>query len=980
MTMSIAVTGTYGFQGSVALSITGLPPGVSGWFTPTVVTAGHTAGLALTAAVWAGSPSAPVTVTGIGGGVTITLPLSLAVTAVPSFSLSPSASSVSVAAGSSTTATVLVIGNGGFKGLVGVLVSAGLPSGVTASVSPATVAAGSLCTLTLKAAASTAVSTASLTLRGSGGGLLATAPLTLNVTPGPGFTLAAAPAQVSVASGSSVSTAVSVAGTAGYSGMVTLSLSGLPGGLSAAFNPSVVSIGASGASASATSTLTITATAGASAVSANVTIKGVSAALSAATTFTVNATGVRGFTLTAMPPAVGLVQGGSATALIGVVGKGNFTGNVTLTLPGLPTGVTATFTPAVAATGTTATLVLLAAPSAAVASRGVTLTGTSGSISATAPLTVSVTASGFTLSTNPPSLTVVAGSFATTAISVTANGSFTGSVSLSVTGLPQGVSAAFNPVAIPAGGTATLRLTAAASALLGTANLALRGTYSSLAESAPLILNVVPAPGFSLIATPPTLTIAAGASLSSTVVVSGTGGFAGAVTLAVSGLRAGVTATVSPASVPAGGTATVTVTAAASSTASNGNISILGTGGGLSVQIPITVAVIAAPGFSLTPGASTLNVAPGATGLAGISVLTKGGYQGIVSLYVAGLPGGVTAAFTPSTTAVGGSAMLMITVAPSTGLSTSLLTITGISGNLSATTTISLTIAAPGFYLQAGATSLSVGDGLSVSTTVKVIPAYGFTGTVTLAATGLPCGIYAVFTPPSIPAGGTASLKLSSNFGAVVTTNIVITGTSGAMRATATLSLSADTDFVGFRLYANPYFVDLAPGGTATTTITMQPVHGYTGAATLVAPAISLPPGVTASISPSIIAPGSKAVMTLTASASAPLPSGFISVQGSAGNMEEALLRITLNNDVPGFTLEPPYLSSSVLTGIIDSTVIIDYSGGFSSPVQLSFSGLPPGVVGSFQEVPYDVTNTHWVEFELAAGVTAVASPPPRLR
>jgi hypothetical protein len=256
-----------------------------------------------------------------------------------------------------------------------------------------------------------------------------------------------------------------------------------------------------------------------------------------------------------------------------------------------------------------------------------------------------------------------------------------------------------------------------------------------------------------------------------------------------------------------------------------------------------------------------------------------------------------------------------------------------------------------------------------------VLSAYGFTGSVTLGATGLPCGVYAAFTPPTVTTGGTATLKLTSNFGAVVTTNIVITGTSGRLSASTSLSLTANTDFVGFRLYAQPYFVDLKPGGTATTTITMQPVLGYTGKATLFAPDTVLPPGVTATFSPTLIGPGDKATLTLTAAASSPAPTGYMQIQGSAGNMEIALLRITLNNDAPGFSLEPPYLPVSTLTGFIDTTLVIDYSGGFNGNIQLAFSGLPPGVVGSFQEVPADETNVHSVQFELAAGVTAVASP-----
>jgi hypothetical protein len=100
-----------------------------------------------------------------------------------------------------------------------------------------------------------------------------------------------------------------------------------------------------------------------------------------------------------------------------------------------------------------------------------------------------------------------------------------------------------------------------------------------------------------------------------------------------------------------------------------------------------------------------------------------------------------------------------------------------------------------------------------------------------------------------------------------------------------------------------------------------------------------------------------------------------VEIAGLVGQWQIGVLRVTLNNDVPGFSLESPYIPVSTLTEIIDTTLVIGYSGGFSGPVQLSFSGLPPGVIGSFQEVPEDTTNVHTVQFELATGVTAVASP-----
>lgn len=87
-----------------------------------------------------------------------------------------------------------------------------------------------------------------------------------------------------------------------------------------------------------------------------------------------------GFWITSSPPTLSLTPGSSATAMIAVTDAGGFTGNVTLTASGLPSGVTASFNPS--PTGTTSELTLTAGSSTATGTATVTITGTSGSSSA----------------------------------------------------------------------------------------------------------------------------------------------------------------------------------------------------------------------------------------------------------------------------------------------------------------------------------------------------------------------------------------------------------------------------------------------------------------------------------------------------------------------------------------------------------------------------------------------------------------------
>jgi membrane-bound inhibitor of C-type lysozyme len=111
-----------------------------------------------------------------------------------------------------------------------------------------------------------------------------------------------------------------------------------------------------------------------------------------------------GFSLTASPSSVSVAQGSSGTSAITVVPQSGFTGGVTLGASGLPSGVTAGFSPN--PTTTTSTLTLTASATAALGTSTVTITGTSGSLTATTTVSLTVTSSGGgpTVTVSPTSL------------------------------------------------------------------------------------------------------------------------------------------------------------------------------------------------------------------------------------------------------------------------------------------------------------------------------------------------------------------------------------------------------------------------------------------------------------------------------------------------------------------------------------------------------------------------------------------------
>jgi leucyl aminopeptidase len=116
---------------------------------------------------------------------------------------------------------------------------------------------------------------------------------------------------------------------------------------------------------------------------------------------------------------------------------------------------------------------------------------------------------GFTVSAAPSAVSVVQASNATSTITVASQNSFSSATTLSVSGLPTGVTAAFspNPVTPPANGTATstLTFTASTTATTGTSTVTVTGTSGSLVQTATITLTVTTAGGAQTAVYDPTL-------------------------------------------------------------------------------------------------------------------------------------------------------------------------------------------------------------------------------------------------------------------------------------------------------------------------------------------------------------------------------------------------------------------------------------------------------------------------------------------
>src|SRR4029077_11490555 len=143
----------------------------------------------------------------------------------------------------------------------------------------------------------------------------------------------------------------------------------------------------------------------------------------------------------------------------------------------------------------------------------VTIMGTSGNLSHITTIALAVTAlPNFGLSASPGSMTVTQGASGTSTIAIAPQNGFTGSVNLSASGLPSGVTASFSPN--PATASSTLTLTAGSTATAGTVAVTITGTSGSLTNTTAVSLTVSPVPvaDFGLSASPSSVTVTQGAS------------------------------------------------------------------------------------------------------------------------------------------------------------------------------------------------------------------------------------------------------------------------------------------------------------------------------------------------------------------------------------------------------------------------------------------------------------------------------------
>jgi len=304
----------------------------------------------------------------------------------------------------------------------------------------------------------------------------------------------------------------------------------------------------------------------------------------------------KGFSVAVSPSAIVASAGSSnATFTVATVAQNGFSEPVSLAVSGLPTGtVTSPAFPLSGPVGTTQTI-SLAVPTS-IGSFPFTLTATGGSISHSTPMTLTINPSpDFSLAASPISIVATPGTSNTGfSVSVAAQNGFAGSVAVSVSGLPADIATSpASPFTVPANGSQAVTLSVPANEAAGSYALIATGTSGTLSHATPLNLTISTTPDFSLSLSTSSIATTEGTSNASfTASVSGFNGFSDPVSVALSGLPAGVTTSpAAPFSVAPGGSQTVTLTLPTNTYRGDYTVTATGTSGSLTHAQPFNLTV-----------------------------------------------------------------------------------------------------------------------------------------------------------------------------------------------------------------------------------------------------------------------------------------------------------------------------------------------------------------------------------------------------
>jgi len=748
----------------------------------------------------------------------------------------------------------------------------------------------------------------------------------------PDFSVTATPSSNTIGLSSSGTYTVTTATAGGFNGTITLSASGFPSGAGASFAPPTIT-------GSGSSTMTVTTGSGTPIGSSTVTVTGTSGSLTHSANVTLNVAGPD-FSISATPGTASANPGANATYTLSVHPQFGFTDQVSFSASGLPTGASAGFSPSSVAPGTNSTMTVTTAANTPPGSSTITITGTgTEGLQHTTTVTLNVTAPDFGIAIAPSTTSIVSGGTATYTATITPMNGFTGTVNLSVTaGLPSGASPSFTPASL-ASGNSTLSIPTQSSTPTGSYTLTINGTSGTLSHNVNATLNVTSSSSTNVISID---FVGLGTPMGSNEV-------AGVVPKANWNNETGNKNPTPQGLLDETGAATTAAVTWSSDdswdepiTDSPGNVRMMKGYLDNGQQNTSTVTVT-----NLPPDPNGYAIYVYADGAAG------GSNTGIYQITGTGIPttsasltynANFAGTFTQATTSNPIGNYVILTIPSASGFTLSAIPSTASSGYQRAPVNgiqiVPLGPPNPDFTIGLSPSSQTVVAGNSTTYTVSTTALNGFSGTVSLAAGALPSGATSSFSPASIAAGSTSTLTVTTTTGEAASSgSFNVTGTSGTLNhsASATLNVTAPD----FSISATPSTTQVAPGGSATYTVTIGALNGFTGTVNL-AVSSGLPTGASAGFAPASIVTSGSSTLTITTTAGTPTGSVTLTIMGTGPTTTHSTT-VTLN---------------VTNAGLATNVISIDFVG----------LGTPMGATETAGVVP----KTNWND---AGGNTSTAIP-----
>ncbi len=393
---------------------------------------------------------------------------------------------------------------------------------------------------------------------------------------------------------------------------------------------------------------------------------------------------------------------------------------------------------------------------------------------------------------------VVQGASATAVISVTSGGSFQGNVTLAITGLPSGVTASWSnsPVTLTSGaGASTLTLTASATAQVSSTTFTVTATGDGVSNYQNYTVQVQHAPAVQLTLSLQSLSMWSMSSDTVTVTATPIGGVtvpsgaAGASAAIVSGLPTGITASWSSPTVTAAGAVkwTLTLTGSVYAVASSDTLKVsaqiknasTGKVYTSSLGIPLTVS-FNAPTLSFSPASTHVPIKQGAEAKDLFTFTSTGSFHGAVTLTISGLPSFVNAWWSsdPVTLASGtGSSTLTLAPSATATVNAFMFTVTASGDGLTVSRNYTVEVEpAIGVQTLLSNSALTIEPRRTASLSVTATPVNGIVvpagaaGANAAVVSGLPGGVTASWSKPTVTAAGAVNWTLTVSADATVET------------------------------------------------------------------------------------------------------------------------------------------------------------------------------------------------------------------